>query len=125
MQNVPSFGSEIFVDLGSFDFSGTDLRSVADLTNTAPHTLAVGSPKTQLAGMDAGASSFLNQAENVTGSGFSFPIFDSPTDLFGLFLGKDVELISFDMAPLSLSLSKTFTLPVFPPLAADITGMPG
>ena len=99
VQNMPLLNDEIFVDVGSFDLSGTDVRGLTDLNSIVPHTLAVGSPATQLAAMNAQASGFLNQAQNVTGSGFSFPLFSNPSSAFGLFMGKDVDLVLFDMAP--------------------------
>ncbi len=122
VQNLPIINDELFVDVGSFDLSGTDVRGLTDLNNVTPHALSIGNPTAELAGMNAQANSFLNQAKNVTGSGFSFPLFSSPSSAFGLFMGKDVDLVLFDMAPLALSLSKTFTIPIVPPLEADFTG---
>ena len=125
VQSIPVFNGSILIDLGSFDLAGTDVRTLSDLSNVVPNTLSTGSPKTQLAALDAQAANFLNQAETVDGGGFAFPIFNDPTKAFGLFMGKDVDLVLFDMAPLKLELGKTFSIPIFPPLYAEITGRAG
>lgn len=120
VQNLPTFSDAIFVDIGSFSLG--DLRGRASLDGVDPNVLSLGNPKTQLSTSNPQAAGFLNQAEQVTGSGFSFPILDNPSDLFGLLMGKDVELVRFDMAPLSVSLSKTIALPIFPPLTVELSG---
>ncbi|MEX2187724.1 MAG: hypothetical protein WD875_13050, partial [Pirellulales bacterium] len=122
VQNIPIINSEVFVNLGSFDFAGTDVRGLVNLASAVPHTTVTATPKAELAGMNGQASSFLTQAEQVSGTGFSFPIWDNPSSAFGLFMGKDVDLVLFDMVPLGVNLSKTFEIPIFPPLFAEFTG---
>ncbi|GIH07898.1 hypothetical protein Rhe02_59650 [Rhizocola hellebori] len=54
--------------------------------------------------------------------GFKFPIFDNPASLFGLLMGQDVELISFDSGPLSLGFSWRQSFgPVYAPPPVFIT----
>jgi len=35
------------------------------------------------------------------GGGFSFPILQDPSQVFGLLMGRDATLIAYDMAPLT------------------------
>ncbi|MFG1951577.1 hypothetical protein [Micromonospora sp. NPDC048830] len=62
---------------------------------------------------------------NAQKTGFSFPIFDNPGSLFGLLLGQDVELISFDSGPLELGFSWRQSFgPVYapPPVFVTLSG---
>ncbi|MFG2054475.1 hypothetical protein ACGFI9_10610 [Micromonospora sp. NPDC048930] len=62
---------------------------------------------------------------NAQKTGFSFPIFDNPGSLFGLLLGQDVELVSFDSGPLSLGFSWRQSFgPVYapPPVLITLSG---
>ncbi|MBY8874201.1 hypothetical protein K7640_20440 [Micromonospora sp. PLK6-60] len=55
-------------------------------------------------------------------TGFSFPIFDNPGSLFGLLMGQDVELVSFDSGPLTLGFSWRQSFgPVYAPPPVMIT----
>ncbi|HEX5541494.1 MAG TPA: calcium-binding protein [Micromonospora sp.] len=63
-----------------------------------------------------------NNADKI---GFKFPIFDNPGSLFGLLLGQDVELISFDSGPLTLGFSWRQSFgPVYapPPVMLTLSG---
>ncbi|SBT40241.1 calcium-binding protein [Micromonospora auratinigra] len=58
-------------------------------------------------------------------TGFAFPVFDNPGSLFGLLLGQDVELVSFDSGPLSLGFSWRQSFgPVYapPPVLVTLAG---
>jgi hypothetical protein len=62
---------------------------------------------------------------NAQKTGFSFPIFDNPASLFGLLLGQDVELVSFDSGPLELGFSWRQSFgPVYapPPVFVTLSG---
>ncbi|MFF4808551.1 hypothetical protein ACFY03_10075 [Micromonospora chersina] len=62
---------------------------------------------------------------NAQKTGFSFPIFDNPGSLFGLLMGQDVELVSFDSGPLSLGFSWRQSFgPVYapPPVLVTLSG---
>ncbi|WP_146231058.1 calcium-binding protein [Micromonospora sicca] len=59
---------------------------------------------------------------NAQKTGFSFPIFDNPGSLFGLLMGQDVELVSFDSGPLALGFSWRQSFgPVYAPPPVLIT----
>ncbi|PSK65090.1 Bifunctional hemolysin/adenylate cyclase [Micromonospora sp. MH33] len=62
---------------------------------------------------------------NAQKTGFSFPVFDNPGSLFGLLMGQDVELVSFDSGPLSLGFSWRQSFgPVYapPPVLVTLSG---
>ncbi|MFI7431219.1 hypothetical protein ACIBPB_29920 [Micromonospora sp. NPDC049836] len=62
---------------------------------------------------------------NAQKTGFSFPVFDNPGSLFGLLMGQDVELVSFDSGPLSLGFSWRQSFgPVYapPPVLVTLAG---
>ena len=65
--------------------------------------------------------------------GFSFPAFDHPTQLLGLLLGQDVDLVKYDAGRLhgdlgppldGLSFPSTEALPVEVPDIGDFTDVP-
>ena len=55
----------------------------------------------------------------------SFPIFDNPSQIFGLLMGNDASLIVIDLPPLDFSFSYFKFFPIFGPLGASITGRLG
>ncbi len=126
---VPSGSNPgFFVNIGSFDLSGVNLRSAQTvLSEVNPQNQVVADPNTQLQQSDPTAANFLNNLKN-TGSGnygFSFPIFDSPSLIFQLILGKNVDLVRFNMPPLDFLFSYTQSIPIFPILMLEFTGSIG
>ena len=103
---------DVSIPLGGFDLSGDDgdLRaapaagdvndlSLTHLTNLIAKASAIGIDQiTQDPGVSAGAAAVLNQLIAPSGSiHFDFPILTDPADaVFGLILGKDSDLASFD-----------------------------
>lgn len=94
---------------------------------------AAASPEAVKATVDAKAGSdgeklFTAGADgksNAQKTGFSFPIFDNPGSLFGLLMGQDVELVSFDSGPLALGFSWRQSFgPVYapPPVLVTLSG---
>ena len=59
------------------------------------------------------------------GAGFEFPIFDNPASLFGLLLGKDVPLITYDLAPLKMEFSYVQKFPIWDALFIRLGGSVG
>ena len=51
-----------------------------------------------------------------------FPILQDPKSVFGLLMGKDVDLFIYDMPNLDLGFTYTKSYPVFPGLNARLTG---
>jgi Ca2+-binding RTX toxin-like protein len=72
--------------------SGTDVpdgRSILDRLNDS--------------GISVPALAAINEAQS--GAGFSFPVWDHPSSLFGMLIGKDVTLAHFDAGKLEVSAS--------------------
>lgn len=57
--------------------------------------------------------------------GFAFPLFDDPALIFGLLLGKDIPLITYDLAPFKMDFSYTQKFPVWDALFVRIGGSAG
>ena len=63
----------------------------------------------------AAVSTLNNDAHSV--NGLSFPVLDNPSLLAGVLLGKNVDLVKFDLPPLTIGGSVSLPpIPVFPPL---------
>lgn len=58
-------------------------------------------------------------------SGFAFPLFDDPSLIFGLLLGKDIPIITYDLAPFGMDFSYTQKFPVWDALFVRIGGSVG
>ncbi|MGC9450585.1 MAG: hypothetical protein ACP5I4_03990 [Oceanipulchritudo sp.] len=58
-------------------------------------------------------------------SGFAFPIYDNPASIFGLLLGRDIDLVTYDLAPFGMDFSYTQKFPIWDGLFARITGAVG
>ena len=121
--SVPTLPSNTFVPLGSFDLAGFDVRGAADLSGATPNVTDQKDP--QAAIQQSGAKDFFNATKNVggSGSGLSFPILSHPSDAFKLLMGQDVDLVTYDMAPLSLGFEYGQSFGPFPigPLPIAVT----
>src|SRR6185436_2983637 len=92
------------------DMSGFDLGSAINGldTHSDPHSETTKSFSNGFAG-----HSF--------GDFISFPVFQDPSQIFGLLMGKDVTLIALDLPPLDFKFSYTQFFPIFGPLGVSIT----
>src|SRR5262249_7400065 len=59
------------------------------------------------------------------GLGLQFPIFSKPATAFGLLLGKQVTLFTYDMPTLRVGFTFRQTFPIIPPLDALVAGSLG
>jgi len=124
LTSVPSLPSNTFIPLGSFDLAGFDVRGAADLSQASPNVTDQKDPDAAI--QQTGAKTFFNGTKNVggSGSGLSFPILSHPSDAFKLIMGQDVDLVTYDMAPLALGFKYGYTygpIPVGPlPIAVSI-----
>ncbi|MBI84895.1 MAG: hypothetical protein CMJ81_17005, partial [Planctomycetaceae bacterium] len=64
-------------------------------------------------------------ANNDFGDFISFPIFQDPSNIFGLLMGNNPTLITLDLPPLGLEFVYNQYFPIFGPLGASITGRIG
>jgi len=77
------------------------------------------------------AGSFFSSVENRTSgmtkpkgasqSAWAFPIIQHPETIFGLLLGKDVDLVTYDMAPLDFEFTWSQYFPIIGPIGARIS----
>ncbi|MDT8424115.1 MAG: calcium-binding protein, partial [Desulfuromonadales bacterium] len=54
------------------------------------------------------------------GSGFAFPIFDDPSQIFGLLMGEPAVLVTYDMAPLYFEFEWSQFFSIYGPLGVSI-----
>ncbi|HEX7094535.1 MAG TPA: hypothetical protein VF183_01540, partial [Acidimicrobiales bacterium] len=86
-----------------------------------------------LSGLDTGGNahsettkSFSNGfAGHSFGDFISFPVFQDPSQIFGLLMGHDATLIAVDLPPLDFKFTYSQYFPIFGPLGASITGTLG
>jgi len=128
VNNVPSVGGDVRLDLGSFvlDPDGVDFRTATnlpglDLGQALDTTLPGANPLQQMRDISGDVADFFDEADDPGGSGqgFAFPLLEEPLQAFGLLLGQDVDLVTYDMAPLEMSLD--FSLPLPPVPAGPVT----
>src|SRR6185436_3463595 len=98
------------------DTSGFDFGSVLGGLDTSGDTT----------GHSETTKSFSNGfAGHSFGDFISFPVFQDPSQIFGLLMGKDATLIAIDLPALDFKFSYTQFFPIFGPLGVSITGSLG
>ncbi|MCC6640239.1 MAG: right-handed parallel beta-helix repeat-containing protein, partial [Deltaproteobacteria bacterium] len=116
---IDTVGDSVFIDLGSLDLSGFDLRQPnVDLENANLSGLFQAPSIGTQQQLEQKASTFAEASASITGGGFRFPILEDPSSAFGLIFGKDIDLVRYDVPRLELSfkLSQSFPLPVPSPI---------
>ncbi len=108
-------------DLGdpNFDLSSSEISEGGQVTQTINELLS------GVAGSDTKSSFqsvFSNSINPAAKSSFAFPFLENPTSIFGLLLGKDVTLVTFDLKPLVLEFTYWQSFPIYLPLFAVLTG---
>jgi Ca2+-binding RTX toxin-like protein/outer membrane protein OmpA-like peptidoglycan-associated protein len=110
-------------DLGSGSFDISEVSglfkpggAIADLLGNVSPVLG------EIAGVAGDVLTNLAEANGVGGNAkpFKFDILEDPTSIFGLLLGEDVTLLSYDMAPLSLEGEFSAFFSIFGPLGVSI-----
>jgi hypothetical protein len=141
VSQIPSGIGEVFVPLGSFNLNDntvSDLRSLTNLdsinlTNFLPADIVSELQNAAVAiGGDTGAkvASFLTNVSNQNfggaggddGQGLAFPILQNPLSAFGLLLGRDVSLFTFDMPALRAGFYINEFFPLLGPLGVELKG---
>ncbi|WP_117213588.1 calcium-binding protein [Allorhizocola rhizosphaerae] len=131
INRIPNCTTSCKIPLGAFDIRPDRALdtlaspAAAESLITNPQPVSPESIKTAVDQKSDGAKLFEPDAQgksNAQKTGFSFPIFDKPASLFGLLLGQDVELVSFDSGPLELGFSWRQSFgPVYAPPPVFIT----
>ena len=108
--NPSNGGIDVGSRVGAFDFDDT-LNSI------------------DTSGMPASSSTTKEFTNGLAGNDFgdfiSFPLFQDPSQIFGLLMGNNPTLILIDLPPLGVSFSYSQYFPIFGPLGAQITGSVG
>ncbi len=147
------FGSFVLIDErdgGSTIFGG--LTDKSDLTN--PNFNFGDADETTFAGffsglpdLDAGVTSFLSGATGDAGTkdtvsslfsgnfnrtgengqtyGFDFPIFKDPAQIFGLLVGRQATIVTYDLPPFVIDFSWKQSFPIYGPLWGVVTASVG
>src|SRR5919202_1608373 len=110
---IPSNGGSYKIDLGNYSISGG-----VQNTNNLLQSAQTSSP-TVVAPL---ATSLTNQEfiKKLEGLGFQFPLLKEPSKAFGLFLGKDVDLFTYEPPSFGFQLNlPSISIPVFGPTEVE------
>jgi Ca2+-binding RTX toxin-like protein len=121
---IPTNLSNLMLSLGHFDV-GADLRAVTQLTDADLANVVQQDTDSQLTGSAANFKTKLAALNAVPGGGIAFPILQSPSSVFKLLIGQDVNLFTYDMPTLSANFEFSQFFPVLGPLGARFTGSLG
>ena len=123
INSIPNVSAGLTIPLGGFNIVTTggqpiDLRQAVDLSNTAsamPHVTQIVDPVALLHAADASAGGFV---DSMTNMGLSIPLLENPASVFQLFLGQDVNLLLYDVPPLSVKFPFPIIMigPLIPPI---------
>lgn len=145
VNSIPTDADDLVLYFGSFSIGGTDSGSV-DLRNpfalddfrdsgtpTGQLGTALGGLVPDLAGAlgdaSAATASFIgNVLDGTLGGaspGFSFPIINDPGQIFGLLLGRDAVLMSYDMPEFVLGFEYEQFFPIWDAFGVEVGGSVG
>lgn len=99
INSIPIIDGQVYVPLGNFDLGTVDPRAEEDLTEVDPNGTTT-DPINLLQSISPETSTFVNDSIL---AGISFPIIESPGNVFKLLLGQDVDLFLFDMPKLAVN----------------------
>lgn len=142
VNQAPSNLSEINIPVPNFDLLGAinDFQSPSfKLSNLSLENINIGGnpipgniPQVDVRALlnelntDAGRSTsqFISNFGATSGAGLEFPILSNPLQVFNLFIGKPMNLFTYDMPSLNTNLefNRFFPLPSFPALGIDLKG---
>lgn len=118
-------GSTLSINLGSFNLGTENVRDPnLDLSRVTPN---ITEPEQPLPDNTEEAKFIQSLKENTSGTGLQFPILTNPEIAFGLLLGKNVDLFTYNLPPLDINIAnKTLlTFPIFGPLYGELKGTLG
>ena len=145
INSIPTDADDLVLYFGSFSIGGTDSGSV-DLRNpfalddfrdsgtpTGQLSTALGGLASDLAGAlgdaSAATASFIgNVLDGTLGGaspGFNFPIINDPGQIFGLLLGRDAVLMSYDMPEFVLGFEYEQFFPIWDAFGVEVGGSVG
>jgi Ca2+-binding RTX toxin-like protein len=131
IDQIKSIGQgDILIPFGSFSLSGDNTGNMSQVTPMNAPT-SVNLQNAILNDPDPGVSSTYQQATagfaGDLGSlhNFSIPVFDHPSELFNLFIGKPVRLVEWRMPEFKFTFTYVQQIPIYPPLYAQFGGSIG
>lgn len=123
INSIPNVSAGLTIPLGAFNITTTagqpiDLRQAVDLSNASaamPHVTQTVNPVTELHNASASAGGFV---DSMTNMGLSIPLLENPASVFQLFLGQTVNLLLYDVPPLSVKFPFPIIMigPLIPPI---------
>lgn len=125
---IPTGVGDVYIPLGNLrlnESSGTDLRSLTNLSSLGITNFD--DLLTTLPGVDTATRNILQGFQNQVGNnrfggGLAFPILQNPTTAFGLLLGRDVSLFTFDLPTLEVNFNVSQFFPILGPLGVRLAG---
>jgi Ca2+-binding RTX toxin-like protein/Leucine-rich repeat (LRR) protein len=124
INSIPTTSPNLFIDLGQFDI-GSDVRTDTQLTDSDLTNILEQNPESELSGQAKSFFDSLSDLNSVKGGGIAFPILQHPLDVFKLLLGQDINLFTYQMAPLMISYPMSEYFPIIGPLGVRLTGTVG
>jgi len=124
----------VFINLGSFDLTGTDVRGRTDLVGIDPvpggvlqnifnDVKAEALKLADAVGKKDVAEEFFDKLADQATQGVHFPLFENPMIGFRLLLGQPVDLITFNPPPVDVSIKAPLgTFPILGPLSVGFGG---
>ncbi len=112
--NLPDYGG--WIDVGTMNLDGDAVLDGRNFGQLEPDSSVIDGPNQE-------QNEQIGQLKERTG--FAFPIWDRPADAFGLLLGRDVTLVTYDMPDLDFNLSYEEFFPIVGPLGANFKGKIG
>ena len=112
-----SSSGEIIIPFGAFNLSADSSGQLQEITpmSSTPDTVDLGATTS---GSDL--AQFANDLKSV--HNFSIPIFDKPSLLFNLFVGKPVTLVQWKLPTFKFQFTYTQSFPIYPPLYVQFGG---
>ncbi len=130
INSIPTGSGSIYIPLGAFsmltnedgEYDTNPLGNLSDidldseLANLGSESTATGTQISQTTGFVDGANAM---------DGFSLPWLKNPSEIFGLFTGKPVRLVEWQLPTFAFEFTYTQKLPIYPPLYAQFGGTVG
>lgn len=125
---IPTGVGDVYIPLGNLRLNespATDLRSLTNLDDLGLSNFD--NLTSSLSGVDAATrdilEGFQSQVSNDRLSGgLAFPILQNPLTAFGLLLGRDVSLFTFDLPTLGVDFAVSQFFPILGPLGVRLAG---
>ncbi|MHB8050091.1 MAG: carboxypeptidase regulatory-like domain-containing protein [Coriobacteriia bacterium] len=127
---------ELYIPFGDFPIYGASSSNTTPIWELGANRDTISTPSDPWGGAsfldqlgsasgDAGTRTAMNDLVSAAGAdeyGFSFPLFDEPTKIFQLFMGKDIALVEYRMKPFMFDFEYSQFFPIIGPLGVSITG---